>query len=108
MCEREREDGGRTLRYIILDTCTVLQWIAIIVKNGLSTAMALRLVQAAVMSEKLRKFIQVEIFVCVIGLSFEIEISKFAVRFSFEIKRILPFVPNGSMKLKGRIKYVIL
>ena len=59
---------------------------------------------------KLRKFIQVEIFVCVIDLSFEIEISEFAVRFSFGIKRILPFVSNGSMKLKGRkiIKYVIL
>ena len=80
-------------------------------KNGLSTAMALpQLVQAAVMPEKLHKFIQAEIFVCVIGLSFEIEISEFAVRFSFGMKRILPFVPNGSMKLKGRkiIKYVIL
>ena len=43
------------------------------------------------------------------GPSFEIEISGFAVQFSFGIKRLLPFVPNGSMIQKGRkiVKYRI-
>ena len=68
-------------------------------KNGLSTAMALpQLVQAVVMSEKLHKFIQAEIFVCVIGLLFEIEIRELAVRFGFGIRYFMtarvPYVPG--------------